>query len=238
MGGDSLLRRSRATLARRLDAIAPAGPVLDVGSGEGALLDALHARGRVAIGLERETNRPDVRAGDIGEFDERQGEWAAVVFWHSLEHLREPGAAIDRAVGLLKPGGALVVAVPNFASWQARRFGDRWFALDIPRHLVHLKASALLAGLSDRGLTVGRVSHWRAGQAVFGWLDGLVGTLPGGASLYDAIRRPEARSASLTAARRAKTLVEGVALAPAALGLAGAEVLARRGGTVYVEASR
>ena len=61
-----------------------AGPVLDVGAGEGTLLDALRARGREAIGLERASTRADVRALDLDELDERFG---AIVFWHSLEHL-------------------------------------------------------------------------------------------------------------------------------------------------------
>ena len=52
--GDAVLRRFRGRLARRLDRIAPPGPVLDVGAGDGALLDALRAAAATALGLERE----------------------------------------------------------------------------------------------------------------------------------------------------------------------------------------
>lgn len=237
-GGDRLLARSRATLARRLDRRAPPGPVLDVGCGEGVLLDALRARGREAIGLERTAARPDVRACELSSFDERPGQWAAIVFWHSLEHLRDPGAALDRAWTLLANGGMLLVAMPNWGSWQARKLGDRWFALDLPRHLVHVPASALIAGLRERGLRIDRVSHWRGGQVMFGWLQGLVGGLPGHPDLYDAIRQPEARRRPLSAGRRLTVLGAGVALAPAAFVLAAAEAAAGAGGTVYVEACR
>jgi SAM-dependent methyltransferase len=237
-GGDRLLRRSRATLARRLDRRAPPGPVLDVGCGEGALLDALRACGREAIGLERGATRPDVRAVEVTEFREREGEWGAVVFWHSLEHLGEPAAALDRAASLLAPGGLLVVAIPNFASWQSRLFGERWFALDIPRHLVHVPAAALLDGLLARGMRPERVSFWRGGQVLFGWIHGLVGALPSRPDLYSAIRVPAARSRRLSPASRGLTLVAGTALAPLALALAAAEVAAGAGGTVYVEARR
>ncbi len=100
-----------------MDKIAPPGPILDVGSGEGALLAALGRRGRQAVGLEQgeqaARTRFDVRAIELADFDERSGEWAAVVFWHSLEHLREPRAALRRAAALLAPGGVLVVAVPE-----------------------------------------------------------------------------------------------------------------------------
>jgi SAM-dependent methyltransferase len=238
LGGDALLRASRGTLARRLDRVAPDGPVLDVGCGDGALLDALRGRGREALGLERTATRPDVRPVELTAFAERPGEWAAVVFWHSLEHLRSPAAAVDRAHELLAPGGLLIIAVPNLGSWQARALRQRWLALDLPRHLVHLPASTLTSGLRDRGFRIERVSFWRGGQVVFGWLDGLVGLLPGGPDLYGAIRRPGARSSELPPAHRAGALAAGVALSPVALALSGGEVLARAGGTVYVEARR
>jgi hypothetical protein len=172
------------------------------------------------------------------DLDDVDGEWAAVVFWHSLEHLRSPGEAIDRAASLLAPRGVLVVAVPNAGSLQARVFGTRWFALDPPRHLVHVPARALLARLRADGLTVERVSHVRGGQVTFGWLHGLVGLLPGRPSVYDALRRPEARSRPLGRGARAGALLAAVALLPLAAACAAVEVALRHGGSVYVEARR
>jgi SAM-dependent methyltransferase len=221
--GDALLRRSRAVLARRVDRLAPPGPVLDVGSGEGVLVDALQARGRDARGLER---------GDP-QVTELDGEWAAVVLWHSLEHLREPGAALEAAARLLAPGGLLVVAVPNAASLQAQAFGSRWFALDLPRHLTHIPAGALRRRVEELGLRVRRVSYWRGGQVLFGWLHGL-----SGGRLYDAIRRPAARSRPMGGAARAATLAAAVLAAPLAVVAAAAEAALHRGGTVYLEAVR
>jgi SAM-dependent methyltransferase len=224
--GDALLRRTRARLAARIDSTAPPGPVLDVGSGEGVLVEALRARGREAEGIER---------GDL-PLEARGGQWAAVVFWHSLEHLRDPAGALRHAASLLVPGGVLAVAVPNSASLQARVFGDGWLALDMPRHLFHFTAGALADRLRELGLRVERVSHVRGGQVLFGWLHGLVGLLPGRPGLYDALRRPEARSAPVRG--RPLVLAAAVALAPVALACAAVEVLARRGGTVYLEARR
>jgi SAM-dependent methyltransferase len=235
--GDALLKRSRGALARRLDRIAPPGPVLDVGAGDGALLDALRAAGREAVGIERAATRGDIEAADL--LDLPAGErFAAVVFWHSLEHLPAPAAALERAAELLLPGGVIVVAVPNADSLQAGAFGDRWLALDLPRHLVHIPARALTRRLEQLGLRVVRVDWLRGGQVAFGWLHGLVGLLPGHPHLYDAIRRPEARSARRSPAARAATLAAAALLAPVAALLAGIEAAARRAGTVYVEAVR
>jgi SAM-dependent methyltransferase len=232
--GDAFLRRSRGALARRLDEIAPPGPVLDVGAGDGTLLDALRRRGRDASGLELVSTRPDIEAADIAELERR--DFAAIVFWHSLEHLPRPSDALARAAELLAPGGVLVIAAPNSDSLQARLFRERWLALDLPRHLVHLPARTLVERLGELGLRVTRTSHVRGGQVVFGWLHGLVGALPAHPDLYDAIRRPDARRASMTPARRVGTLAAATALAPVALAGAAAEAVSRRGGSIYVEA--
>jgi SAM-dependent methyltransferase len=218
-----------------LDEIAPPGPILDVGAGDGALLDALGAVGRRAVGLERRSVREDIREAEIGDLE---GRWAAIVFWHSLEHLRDAGAAFDQAAALLEPGGVLLVAMPNPASLQARAFGDRWLALDVPRHLVHVPAETLLARLRALGLRPARVSYLRGGQVLFGWLQGIVGSLPSHPDLYDAIRRPEARRAPLSPGRRLVTLLIAVLALPLAAAATAIEVLLRRGGTTYVEAHR
>jgi SAM-dependent methyltransferase len=236
--GDKLLRRSRSALAGRLHRVLPRGPVLDVGAGDGTLVRAFARHGREAVGVDpyASANHPDVR--DI-ELEEMDGSWSAVIFWHSLEHLREPVRALRHAATLAAPGGVLVVAVPNAASLQARTFGDRWLHLDLPRHLVHISPPALVSTIEAAGFRVTRVSYLRGGQVVFGWLHGLVGKFfPGHPDLYDAIRRGEARQAAHSPLFRLYTLAAAVITLPAALVATGFEVAARAGGTVYVEARR
>ena len=233
--GDAVLHRMRATLARRLDRALPPGPVLDVGAGDGNLAAAFVRRGREAVGLEPHGSGPHIRRAEVQDID---GTWSAVIFWHSLEHLRQPAEALRHAAGLLAPGGTLIVAVPNPVSLQARAFGDRWLGLDLPRHLVHLTPPALLAGISDAGLRVHRVSYLRGGQVVFGWVHGLVGLLPGHPDLYDVIRRAEARQVPLSPARRAASLAAAAAVLPLALAATAIEVATRTGGTTYIEARR
>jgi SAM-dependent methyltransferase len=233
--GDRLLRRTRGRLARRLDRIAPLGPVLDVGAGDGTLLDALESVGREGVGLERRSDRSDVREASL---DEVEGRFAAVVFWHSLEHLPDAGQALSRAANLLVPGGVVVVAMPNPDSLQAELFDEHWFALDLPRHLVHVPAPSLLARLGQLGLEPIRVSYLRGGQVVFGWLYGIVGSLPGRLDVYDAIRRPEARRSEASRARRYAALIAGAIALPVSIACALLEVAMRRGGTIYVEARR
>ena len=222
-------------LARRLDALAPPGPVLDVGAGDGALLDALH---RAAGKLSASSATPraaDVRAAELAEIDER---FAAIVFWHSLEHLRDPrrgaGASGPAAPARRRDRRGASPTPPAFRRGPSATAGSRstcpaTSCTSPKRHCERLR------GL---GLAVERVSHLRGGQIVFGWLHGLVGLLPGRPDLYDAIRRPAARRGEMGRGARAATLLAGAALVPVAALLARLEVALRRGGTVYVEARR
>jgi 2-polyprenyl-3-methyl-5-hydroxy-6-metoxy-1,4-benzoquinol methylase len=233
--GDKVIRRTRSALADRLHRLLPPGPVLDVGAGDGTLVEAFVGHGREAVGLEPYSSGPHIRNAEVEEVD---GTWSAVIFWHSLEHLRQPARALSHAATLLAPGGTLIIAVPNATSMQARAFGDRWLALDLPRHLVHLSPPALLAKIEALGLRVERVSYLRGGQVVFGWVHGFVGKLPGHPDLYDAIRRGEARQAAQSPAVRLYALGAAVAALPFALAATAVEVTARSGGTIYIEARR
>jgi SAM-dependent methyltransferase len=235
--GDRILKRTRSTLANRLHRVLPAGPILDVGAGDGTLIAAFRRHGREAVGVDpyAAKNHPHVRAV---EFEEMTGTWSAVIFWHSLEHLRRPVRSLRHASKLVAPGGVLVVAVPNATSMQARLFGDYWLALDLPRHLVHISPPALLSQIEALGFRVERVSYLRGGQVLFGWLHGLVGRLPGHPDLYDAIRRTEARQAAAAPVARLYALAAAVVALPVALVGSAIEVAARSGGTIYVEARR
>jgi SAM-dependent methyltransferase len=233
--GDKVLHRLRATVANRLHRILPAGPVLDVGAGDGNLVGAFVRHGRDAVGLEPYGSGPHIRRAEVEDVD---GSWSAVIFWHSLEHVRHPGRALRHAATLVAPGGKLIVAVPNATSLQARAFGDRWFALDLPRHLTHISPKALVSKIQEAGLQVENVSYYRGGQVVFGWVHGLVGLLPGHPDLYDVIRRSEARSVQQGLPLRLYALGAAVVALPVALAASVVEVAARSGGTVYVEARR
>jgi SAM-dependent methyltransferase len=230
---DAILSRTRGLLAARIDEITPPGPMLDVGAGDGTLIDVLRARGREATGIERNPAREDLRDEPLSEV---KGEWAAVIFWHSLEHLPDPGEAIRQAARLLAPGGVVVVAVPNNDSLQARAFGDRWLHLDMPRHLVHLSTRSLRRGFRDNGFKVERVSYVRAGQILIGWLQGLVGLLPGQPDLYQALRRERARGVHQSANKRIAAIAAAVLLSPVAAVCSAAEIVVKRSGTVYMEA--
>lgn len=134
--------------------------MLDVGCGRGDLAAAFARRGWRADGLEpaasavaaarhqgvdARTGTLDVAPADLCGYD-------LVVFNHSLEHVPDPVAALQEARSRLRPGGAVVVAVPDWSSWQRRAFASRWFHLDLPRHLQHFSPRSLISTMSRAGL--------------------------------------------------------------------------------------
>jgi SAM-dependent methyltransferase len=83
----------------------------------------------------------------------------AVVLWHVLEHMDDPLATLERLGSWLRPGGTLLVGVPNAASAQARIAGPGWLHFDAPRHRVHLTPDGLTRLLARAGMVPGRTHH-------------------------------------------------------------------------------
>src|SRR5215204_1260775 len=141
------------------------GRLADVGSGKGHFLDAARRAGWTVLGIEvseaaaEEARRRYDLTTTVADWAdaEASGPFDAITFWHVLEHLPDPVAALRRAHTLLAPGGVVVVGVPNLASWQARVFGDAWLHLDIPRHIVHFTPETLAMVLSRAGFVVDHV---------------------------------------------------------------------------------
>lgn len=155
--GEAARRRSRRRLATRIGRIAPPGAVLDVASGDPLLLEALRATGRLVTPFGWPAGagaRPGLQAVDVTELG---GRYAAIVFWQSLGRLHAPGAALEHAAALLKPGGLLAIAQPRPARVQARELGERLHALGLEVGPIDLLDQRTPAGWM-RGLLGGLVS--------------------------------------------------------------------------------
>ena len=163
---------------------ARSGRVLDIGCGRAGFLKALQARAHDCYGLEIPGfplapsepgltlfhGEPEMLGFEGAFFD-------AVSIWHVLEHTQNPSKVLREISRVLKPGGVLALAVPNFGSTQARLFGKNWFHLDLPRHLFHFTEPMLTKMLRDTGLEPVRVSTHSIHQNLYGFIQSLLNGL-------------------------------------------------------------
>lgn len=227
--------------------LAPAARVLDVGCGRGVLLREIAERGFEAHGVE--ANAPAARGADpraevriaprLADAGYPAAFFDEVVIWHVLEHLRDPRATLAEVCRILRPGGRLVVAVPNFSSAQARWAGPAWFHLDLPRHLFHFPLAALVRLLERSGFAVESAHHLSLRQNPFGWIQSALNksSLPRN-GLYTLLHDRAAHAGGPVFGRmtQLKLLAGGVLALPPALVLALVEAWFQTGATVHVVA--
>lgn len=220
--------------------------VLEVGAGDGKLVAAMRAAGLDAHGIDP-SPAACARAAAIGAPVEPAGiddaELAAggedaVVIWHALEHFDDPAGALERVRGWLREGGELVMAVPNLASAQARLGGDRWFHQDVPRHRTHFTPAGIEALLGRTGFELERVRHLLVEQNPLGMWQTMLNRLTVQRDVaFRALKRDLAPAPAGERARDlAVTALAGALLAPAALVAELVAGLARRGGSIVVNA--
>jgi SAM-dependent methyltransferase len=220
----------------------PPGRLLDAGAGRGRLVAAANVAGYDAFGLE-----PSPRGGEAaGIWRDRiqhagiegaqidSGSVDAVTLWHVLEHVKDPGLALERIAGWLAPGGAVLIGVPNLDSLQARLGGARWYHLDAPRHLTHFTTRGLHHLLARHGFAVRRTHQLVLEHNPFGMWQTLVSALTSTPSyLYNLLKRnAPLRSPDLLITAGMLPLIPAAALLELLAGLSG------HGGTVAVVAIR
>jgi 2-polyprenyl-3-methyl-5-hydroxy-6-metoxy-1,4-benzoquinol methylase len=145
-----------------LDSHIRKGRALDVGCGRAFFLNSLKKRFEVmGIEIDKESAALAEREFDISVFKGEIADFALngdpfdlITFWHSLEHMPDPKAALKKAHALLKKRGFLIIAVPNLGSVQARLFRSRWYHLDVPRHLYHFSKETLSRMIEDSGFSL------------------------------------------------------------------------------------
>lgn len=142
------------TSALFLRATAAKEPVLEIGCGNGAMLQGLRSLGWSVEGVEPDpVSRGIAAAADIPVYpslDDVIGtsRYSAVVLHHVIEHLVDPVAVLRRIRELLKPGGQLVIVTPNLDGWGRSKFGRAWYPLDPPRHLQLYTIGSLARALA------------------------------------------------------------------------------------------
>jgi len=158
------------TIARATRLLSQSGSIVDVGAGSGDFLAAMKARGYSVAGCEfssemrefcQRTFNIHLSSGDLLEFHGKEGTYDLITFWESLEHLHPAKDNLLRAHQLLRPGGWVIVSVPNggsLADKVSQRLSSS--AQDFPRHLYVFDARSLRTLLEQCGFTRIDFSYW------------------------------------------------------------------------------
>lgn len=139
------------------------GRILDVGCGLGHLLSGVpeewekHGVEVSQTAAKHAAQYGSIRASDLRRASYPSDHFDVVVSYHVMEHMLDPVAELSEMTRVLRPGGHLVLGVPNFDSACARRFGPRYRMLHDPTHISLFSESSLRQMLMDEGLEVLRV---------------------------------------------------------------------------------
>ena len=156
----------------------PGSRLLDFGSGKGVFLNLAKEAGFNPIGIETAEARADFAEQKYGLTVLREmyetgpvttEPFDIITLFHVLEHLPEPKQLLKNLItDNLKPGGMLIMEVPNLSSLQSRIAEDKWMHLDIPRHISHFSQERMKKFCQESGLEIVRTDY-------FSWHLGVLG---------------------------------------------------------------
>jgi len=124
------------------------GIILDIGAGTGDFLSVAKNDGWQIIGVEPSDKAKAIAKSKGVSFVEETSElenhsFDVISMWHVLEHVPDLDKQIKELKRLLKPTGTLIIAVPNFKSFDAKHYGKFWAAYDVPIHFWHFSKTAI-----------------------------------------------------------------------------------------------
>ena len=138
------------------------GSLLDIGCGVGDFLVQVKKQGWKVQGIEPSVDAKKIAEMRLGFLPKAPSEYAqleensfdVITMWQVLEHIDDLHFQTSELMRLLKPGGRLVIALPNFQSFDCQYYKEVWAAWDVPRHLNHFSPDTLRNIISSIGFQV------------------------------------------------------------------------------------
>lgn len=136
--------------------------VLDVGAGTGDFLKVCKMNSWEIFGSEPDSGARNIAAKkgvnlekDLSKFQNQQ--FDVITLWHVLEHVENLQEYITTLKSLLTENGRLIIAVPNFKSYDAIMYKEFWAAFDVPRHLWHFSKTSISKLFSYENMKVEKI---------------------------------------------------------------------------------
>lgn len=139
--------------------------LLDVGCGTGTFISHANKRLWNVTGVEpnfeaRSNCDPDVKSFVFSteELDRlSKSSFDVITLWHVMEHIYNLEEQMSLICSLLKTEGNLVLALPNYKSFDSKYYKNYWAAFDVPRHLYHFNQNSIETFFRDRGLRLVKI---------------------------------------------------------------------------------
>lgn len=133
------------------------GNILDIGAGTGDFLVLAKENGWNTVGVEPNEKASNIAVKKGVSFTEntkalQNNSFDVITMWHVLEHVPNLESQIKELKRLIKPDGTILIAVPNFNSYDAKHYGKFWAAYDAPRHLWHFSKTAIKLLFEKEGM--------------------------------------------------------------------------------------
>ena len=124
------------------------GRILDIGAGTGDFLLEAKNQNWDILGIEPNDKAKGIAVGKGIKFGDtieklESNSFDVITMWHVLEHVPDVEHQVAELKRLLKPSGTIIIAVPNFKSYDANHYKEFWAAYDVPRHLWHFSKTAI-----------------------------------------------------------------------------------------------
>ncbi len=136
--------------------------ILDIGAGTGDFLNVCKKNNWKISGIEPSLKAREIASKksitlkeDITEI--KEDKFDVITLWHVLEHIPNLIEYISQLKKLLKNKGVLIIAVPNYKSYDAKYYKEFWAAYDVPRHLWHFSKSSIEKLFSSVNMKVEKI---------------------------------------------------------------------------------
>lgn len=124
------------------------GSLLDIGAGTGDFLAEAKKQGWTTLGIEPNESAKQLAKNKGVNFTENlesisDDSFDVITMWHVLEHVPDLDFQLQQLKRICKQNGTIIIAVPNFKSYDAKYYKDFWAAYDVPRHLWHFSKNGI-----------------------------------------------------------------------------------------------
>lgn len=145
-----------------INSLSEKGTILDIGAGVGDFLMTAKNDGWKIVGIEPSEKAKAIAinkgvsfVNDLIEIEDHSID--IITMWHVLEHVPNLEHQITELKRMIKPNGTIIIAVPNFNSFDANYYGKYWAAFDVPIHLWHFSKTAIQKLFAQHNLELTKV---------------------------------------------------------------------------------